>query len=236
MYVRPTCCRRRGRGSGPQTRSLALFLGVLLAVQPLLLHSADAAPPARRRRAARRHFKAGQRAYKAKEYATAAERFRKGYELDPRPGFLLNIAQSYRMAENYEQAIKFYELYLTQKPKSPLRAQVENLIGELKEKRDAQEATSEPKPTGEPKPKAGTEATGESEQTAKVASEVDSSPAAAQPTVTARRSEPTQFYQTWWFWTLVVVVVGGAVGAGVGIALATAPDYVEDGSLGSVRW
>ena len=161
---------------------------------------------------ARKHFKAGKQAYAAGDYRRAVEEFAAGYLLDPKPAFLINIAQSHRQAGDLEQAVRYCKEYLKEAPNARLRSQVEGMINEveaqLEEQRKAQQQppapfippAPEPEPEPEPKP-----------------------------------PEPKPFYKRWWFWAGVAAVVGASVGVGV-YAGTREPDHVQEGGLGSVSW
>jgi len=181
------------------TTSLLAILVVALASSPA---TARTVPAAR----AKAHFKAGKAAYAAGNFSEAAKEFSAGYMLDPKPGFLLNIAQSYRKAAEPKEALHYYQEYLKAAPDSKLRLQVEGLIKELEEE-------TRPKPPPEPVP---------------VVAVTPPPPPPPPP-----RSDP--FYKKWWFWTGVVVVVGAGIGVGV-YAGNREPDYVKEGGLGSVSW
>jgi tetratricopeptide (TPR) repeat protein len=89
-------------------------------------------PPAVATRAdAAAHWKAGQDAYDLGQYDVAIEEFKRGYELQPEPAFLYNIAQAYRRLGQAKEALFFYKRYLGLDPDSKARAQVEAWIVEL---------------------------------------------------------------------------------------------------------
>lgn len=188
---------------GLTTLLLLTFVAVALSTSP-----ADARRSATAKKA-KKAYKAGKKAYAEERFSEAAKHFSAGYMLDPKPGFLLNIAQSYRKADEPKEALHYYQEYLKAAPDSKLRQQVEGLIKELEEE---VKAKSEPKPTPVP------------------AEAVTTDPPPPPP---PPRSDP--FYKKWWFWTGVVVVVGAGIGVGV-YAGNREPDYVKEGGLGSVSW
>jgi hypothetical protein len=166
-----------------------------------------AAPAAAKSPQAKALFKAGKAAYAAGDYKEAASKFTAAYELDPQPAFLLNIAQSYRSANDLEMAARYYKKYLTAAPDSQLRSQVEELLREAEQK--LRPAPPQPPPA---------------------------SIAVAPPPEPPPRPASTPVYKRWWFWTAIGVVVVGA-GVGVGVYAGTRePSYVKEGGLGSVRW
>jgi tetratricopeptide (TPR) repeat protein len=69
-----------------------------------------------RRSGAVEHFKQGKAFQDAGAYAEAIAEYEAGYKLEPRPQFLYNIAQSYRLDQKRAQAIDYYKKYLVAQP------------------------------------------------------------------------------------------------------------------------
>jgi tetratricopeptide (TPR) repeat protein len=88
-------------------------------------------------KAARTHFEAGEKAFKAGDFQAAITSYQAAYDAKPLPGFLFNIAQCHRHMGNHEQAVTFYRRYLALNPETPNRAVVEDLIAEEQKKKDA---------------------------------------------------------------------------------------------------
>ena len=169
---------------------------------------------------ARQHHRAGKAAYAQGDYAAAVREFSRGYELDPRPAFLLNIAQSHRGLGDRAQAIRYYEAFLKAAPTSPLRAQVEEIVRELQP--PAVEAPVDPSPPVAAAPRVPS------------ARRRADPPAEAPP---AKSAVARPFYRRWWFWTAVSAVAVAGAGIGIGIyAGSRSPSYVPEGGLGAVRW
>lgn len=61
---------------------------------------------------AKRHFVEAEKQFQLEHYAEAAKEYEAGYQLFPRPGFLWDIAQSYRKLGNNEKALHFYKQYV----------------------------------------------------------------------------------------------------------------------------
>jgi len=181
----------------------------LVALTVLAFSSVATAQTRRDKALARKHFKAGKEAYAAEEYKKAAKEFAAGYLHDPKPAFLINIAQSYRKADDLKQAAHYYREFLAKEPDSKLAPQVEGLIKEIEDQIKARE----PKP--EPETKTETEET------------------ITQPPPPPEERSP--FYKKWWFWTAVGAVVVAGVGAGI-YAGSREPDYVKEGGLGKISW
>ncbi|HWO24111.1 MAG TPA: tetratricopeptide repeat protein [Kofleriaceae bacterium] len=68
------------------------------------------------RRAARKLVDEGIAAQSASHYDKAIELYQKAFALVPHPILLFNIAQAYRLASRSDQAMPFYERYLTLEP------------------------------------------------------------------------------------------------------------------------
>lgn len=83
---------------------------------------------------AHQHFVAGDAAYKAGRWQDALNEFSAGFALDPRPEFLLNLAQTRRHLGRLDEAIANCESFLAVAPDSPLAPQVWKLLGELQER------------------------------------------------------------------------------------------------------
>lgn len=82
---------------------------------------------------AKRYFREANTQFQLGHYAEAAKEFEAGYELDPRPGFLWNLAQCYRKLGDSEKALHFYKQYvLNAKPSRKHAANVEEAQQEIK--------------------------------------------------------------------------------------------------------
>ena len=64
-------------------------------------------------------YRRGQEAFGAGRYEEAIDAFSAGYKIDPRPEFLLNLAQCHRALGHREQAIQYLERFL--EPRDALR-------------------------------------------------------------------------------------------------------------------
>lgn len=90
--------------------------------------------------AAHAHFAAGEAHYREGNWSDALADFRAGYALDPRPEFLINIAQTERRLGLLDDALASCERFLARAPESPLVAQVKQLMKELRSERAAAQA------------------------------------------------------------------------------------------------
>jgi iron complex outermembrane receptor protein len=82
-------------------------------------------------RGARQHFEEGTKFYRLGDFERAIDEYKKGFAIKPDPNFLYNIAQSYRLANNFSQALFFYRSYLGAEPRADNRAEVEERIKKL---------------------------------------------------------------------------------------------------------
>jgi tetratricopeptide (TPR) repeat protein len=126
---------------------LRLTAALLLVASPLL---ADTAADVRM------HFKKGQTHYALGEFEAAIDEFREAYRLRQEPAILFNLAQSYRQIHRWQHAYFHYRQYLNQKPDAANRAEVENLIEQMKAKMDDEERLAKAEAPAAPLPAAAT--------------------------------------------------------------------------------
>jgi hypothetical protein len=153
---------------------------------------------------ARTHFEAGRALYQLGNYDEALREFAAGYELAPRPQFLLNLGQCYRKLDNLEKAREMYQRYLHDAPVSdPERPQAQQILAEIDrqiaDKQAAAAAAAAPPPTAP---------TGTSAATT-------SAPAATATLTTTAPAKKPWIKRNWWIIPVGAVVVGVAVGLGV---------------------
>lgn len=86
--------------------------------------------------------------YNLGEFDAAIAAFKEAYGLTSAPGLLFNIAQSFRLKKDYEQATYFYTTYLRIKPDAPNRADVEARLQEMEQLIQAQKAQDVKPPVG----------------------------------------------------------------------------------------
>ncbi|MDZ4694071.1 MAG: tetratricopeptide repeat protein [Deltaproteobacteria bacterium] len=99
---------------------------------------------------AREHFKNARRLYDLGKYKDAIEAYQQAYLNVEDPVFLYNIAQSYRLDNQPEEAIRFYKTYLRRSPEAGNRADVEQKMAELQKEIETKQANQPPKT--EPRP------------------------------------------------------------------------------------
>ena len=86
--------------------------------------------------------------YNLGEFDQAIAAFRAAYAISSAPGLLFNIAQSFRLKKDYEQAVYFYTTYLRLKPDAPNRSDVEARLQEMQEAIEEQKKQSTKAPIG----------------------------------------------------------------------------------------
>jgi tetratricopeptide (TPR) repeat protein len=115
-------------------RQLILML-MLVALAPLARAAPKRPAPVhdqKQEKEARAHFDRAERAFNLRRFDEALAGYQAAYEALPLPAFLFNIAQCHRNLGNRDQAIFFYQRYLTLDPEAPNRRIVEDLIAEQK--------------------------------------------------------------------------------------------------------
>jgi tetratricopeptide (TPR) repeat protein len=79
---------------------------------------------------ARTRFDRAEKAFNLGRFDEALAEYQGAYEALPLPAFVFNIAQCHRNLGNDEQAVFFYQRYLSLQPDAPNRSVVEELIAE----------------------------------------------------------------------------------------------------------
>jgi hypothetical protein len=82
----------------------AFVISIALVVGNGVAYAGDAAAEA-----ARRHFEEGTKAFNLGEFERAAKEYRAAYNAKADPVFLYNIAQAYRLANDFSDALFFYK-------------------------------------------------------------------------------------------------------------------------------
>jgi len=116
----------------------------------------QASPDDQKKVEAKAQYEKGLSHYNLGEFDLAIAAFRKSYEISQAPGLLFNIAQSFRLKKDYEQAIYFYTTYLRLKPDAPNRADVEARLQEMQEAIEEQKKQPTKAPIGTIPPEGGT--------------------------------------------------------------------------------
>ena len=162
---------------------------------------------------ARQHFEAGRALYNLGNFRDAIREFSAGYQLAPRPQFLVNLGQAYRKLGELEKARDQYRKFLDEAPPNdPDREQVQQILGELE-----QQIAAQPPPAPAPAP----------------APTVTPVPSQAALTASAppRRSWAKR---NWWVFPVGAVVVGAALGVGLYFGLQPHQIGCGEASLGCI--
>jgi hypothetical protein len=100
------------------------------------------------------HYEKATRAYDVQKYNEAVDEYQKAYEIGGDPAMLYNVAQSYRLADQLTDALRFYRRYLQRSPNARNRDDVERKIADLEktveDRRKAAAATAPPPVTPAP--------------------------------------------------------------------------------------
>ncbi|MEO8213834.1 MAG: tetratricopeptide repeat protein [Myxococcales bacterium] len=79
----------------------------------------------------KQHYEKATRAYDVQKYSEAVDEYQKAYEIGGDPAMLYNVAQSYRLADQLSEALRFYRRYLQRSPNARNREDVERKIFDL---------------------------------------------------------------------------------------------------------
>src|SRR5450432_3669468 len=127
------CCAR----SDTRSRTLQGLLVVIVGALTMLLDDG---------RASAMQLTPEQKDEMKLHYDKAVIEYQKAYEIGGVPAMLFNVAQSYRLANQLEEALRFYRRYLQRSPNARNREDVERKISELEktveERRKAAEAAA----------------------------------------------------------------------------------------------
>jgi tetratricopeptide (TPR) repeat protein len=143
---------------------------------------------------ARTHFEAGRALYNLGNYTDAIREFSAGYQLVPKPQFLVNLGQAYRKLGDLGKAREMYKKFLDEAaPADPDREQVKGVLADIEAEMAAQTPTPAVTPTPTPTP--------------------TQTPAAV---VVSEAPQKKPFIKRhWWIIPVAAVVVGVAIGVGV---------------------
>ncbi len=121
---------------------------VLLLVTTLSLLPGGVADAQEDVAAAREHYRKGTKAYDLGRYSEAAQEYEAAYDAKQDPALLFNIAQAYRLANDYPKAIRFYRSYLRNVPRASSRPDIEQRIDEMQRAIEQQERAAHGPPDG----------------------------------------------------------------------------------------
>jgi tetratricopeptide (TPR) repeat protein len=157
--------------------------------------------------------------FQANQFDKAIADYQAAYQQKQLPTLLFNIAQANRKAEQFQEALTYYERFLKDDPKSPLAPEAEAQLAFVRAKLDAQKLTTE----REALERLAKQRAEEAEALAKAREEERKKAEAALLLATAQK---TPAYKKKWFWPVLVgsvVVAGVAIGVGVALGLPKQP-------------
>jgi hypothetical protein len=107
-------------------------VAAVLTVAVLLLSFAATAQSDDKTKQARGHYDRGTAFYKQGKFEKALEELMQAYVLDPNPRLVYNIARVHEDAGDYDNAVRFFQNYLTMAPRAKNRRLVRRKIRSLK--------------------------------------------------------------------------------------------------------
>ncbi len=182
---------------------------------------------------ARLYFETGRLLFEQGDYEQAAKKFATGYDLLPRPQFLLNAGLCYQKMEQLEKARELYQRFLREAaPDDPDRQRARTWMAEVDAKlKAAPPRAAEPSPSAPPASAPATSAPPPASApvtTAPSATPAATSGGADLTTVAATPPEKKSFLRRhWWIFPVGAVVLAGAA---VGIYFAARPSSGCSGS------
>ena len=136
--------RRRGKAH------LAPWIFALLTTFSAIVRADNSSAPDAAVKA-REHYDRGTKLFDLRRYKDAAREYEAAYELREEPELLFDIAQSYRYAAMYEEAVASYRAFLRREPRSPrARRGRRSRIHEMQELLAKARKTHESPPQGAP--------------------------------------------------------------------------------------
>ena len=201
----------------PMTAALLLAASLLAAPVEAAPKRAAPAYDQKQEKLARGHFERAEKAFNLGRFDEALTGYQQAYEALPLPAFLFNIAQCHRNLRNREQAVFFYQRYLSLAPDAPNRPVVEELIAEQKRLLAAQPP---PEPVEEEDKPVNLDAR----------PEPPDSTVAGLGAATADRPKSKWEKSRWW----LLGALGAALVGGVAILAIRTTGAPPQGSLGSI--
>jgi tetratricopeptide (TPR) repeat protein len=155
---------------------------------------------------AKQHYKRASRLFDLQRYAEAAHEYEAAYEAKDDPAFLYNIGQAYRLAGDYEKAIRAYKTYLLRAHDERHAAQIQARILDLQRLVDEQRRTHDA-PPNDTKPPPGNQV-----------AVPGSGAAAGEPAATAPTPAPVKPARRW-RWLAIGLLAGGGAALVAGATL-----------------
>ena len=195
--------------------ALIIILGLLFALPA----SAQPREPSKEdRQRAKKLFAQGTELHKSGDYRAAAKKYQAAFDLVPRPLFLFNVAQVYRLNGDREQAINYYEQYLEMDADGRGSATARKFLGELKAQMAKDKRDEERK-----KPKKDEDDEPDVEDTATTRADIDDDDSDAEITSSGGGSTGKIMV-----WSGLGVAVVGAVGIAVGVKFGLDSKSISD--------
>lgn len=163
----------------------------------------------------RLHSDRASASFKAHDYETTVSEYWAAYNLRPQTVILFNIAQAYRKAGHWTEALTLFQRYLQEEPDSSLAGEVEGYITEVRARVRIQQSNAE-RETAERLAKANVVLAEKLIELREIDRQI----------VTQRLSvNPKPIYRRGWFWGVIgVTVAGAAIGVGLGVGLSKRTD------------
>ena len=90
--------------------------------------------PAGKKAAAKKWFEQGENHYRARDFRKALVAYKKAQTFLRHPAFLFNIAQCHRQLAEYQEALFYYKLYLSEQPNASNKTEVARFIVAMQKK------------------------------------------------------------------------------------------------------
>ena len=149
--------------------------------------------------------------YAQGDYKGALAAYQKANYLNlDEPVYYRNIADCYRGLYNTAEAIRFYKLYLREKPSASDKQEIKVII-------DLLEHNPPAPPANDANANVPPAANANANANATASPNVNASPAQLTAAPAAAQKRPV--YRRWWFWTTLAVVAAAGVGVGLGVGL-----------------
>jgi tetratricopeptide (TPR) repeat protein len=154
------------------TALLAIAFAVTASAQPAQPTGKPAQPTAKQLEDAKKHFTAAETAKARGDFKTAAVEYLAAYEQFQDPEFFFNVAEVYRLGNDEENALAYYQKYLQLDPNgrgaAAARTAVDALTLSIAAKQDAAKHEAEAAAAAEAKRKADEEAKRKADEQAKL--------------------------------------------------------------------
>lgn len=98
-------------------------------------------------------YSEGEAEFRAGKIDAAIESFSRGYALEARPEFLLNLGQCYRALGRRSEAIGYFERFIKAAPDHALRSNAERTLEELRRAEALERVALTPTPPATPPPR-----------------------------------------------------------------------------------